>query len=118
MVDFANKLNKMDKLFICKFSVSDYINNKFKIYFISPDGEHKYLTVNQIQNVDKIYDCVIGDLHLKTKDNSVFEDTETEEFVINRDSYTKFISYYDNNPMWDSSDIRLINKNYGNNLVV
>ncbi len=118
MVDFVNKLKRMNDLFICKFSVSDYINNNFKIYFISPDGEHKYLSVNQIQNADKIYDCVIGNLHLNGKDNSVFEDIETEVFVINRDSYSKFISYYDNNPMWDNNDIGLINKNYGNNLVV
>jgi len=118
MLDFSNKLTRMNDLFICKFSVSDYVNNIFKIYFISPDGDHQYLSINQIQNEQNNYNCVIGELHLNGKKNTVFEDTEIESFVISRDCYREFVVYHNQIPMWERDNIIEIEKNYGDNLVV
>lgn len=118
MVDFVNKLIEMNNLFICKFSVSDYINNTFKIYFISPDGDHQYLAVNQIQNSDNKHNSRVGSLYFNSKKNSIFEDTEIESFIITREDYREFIIYYNQIPMWEKRDIIDIEKNYGDNLVV
>lgn len=118
MKDFRIKLANMNDLFICKFSVSDYVNNKLKIYYISPDSDHGYLTVNQIQNSDHHYECTIGDLYVNGKTSSVFEDTEIEQFTINRKDFKDFVNYYNSLPNWHKSNIIDIEKNYGNNLVV
>jgi len=118
MKDFRIKLANMNDLFICKFSVSDYVNNKLKIYYISPDSDHGYLIVNQIQNSAHLHECTIGELYVNGKTSSVFEDTETEKFVINRKDFKDFVNYYNSLLTWCKGDIIDIEKNYGNNLVV
>jgi hypothetical protein len=118
MRDFTIKLATMDNLFICKFSVSDYINQQFKIYYISPDGDHQYLSIDNIQNKDHEHDCYIGSLYMDGKTNQVFEDTHQETFTINRKNYKDFIRYLNILEIWDRTDIGDIEKIYGKNLVV
>jgi hypothetical protein len=118
MRDFTIKLATMDNLFICKFSVSDYINQQFKIYYISPDGDHQYLSIHNIQNKDHEHDCYIGSLYMDSKTNRVFEDTHQETFTINRKNYKDFIRYLNILEIWDRTDIGDIEKIYGKNLVV
>ena len=85
MKDFTRKLEQMDTLFICKFSVSDYVNHQFKIYFISPDSDHQYMVVNQIQNNEHNHECFIGNLFLDSKSNVVlFKLTEILEGKVNK----------------------------------
>ena len=118
MRDFTIKLATMDNLFICKFSVSDYINQQFKIYYISPDGDHQYLSIDNIQNKDHEHDCYIGSLYMDGKTNQVFEDTHQETFTINRKNYKDFIRYLNILEIWDRTDIGDIEKINGKNLVV
>jgi len=117
MKDFTRKLEQMNGLFICKFSVSDYVNHQFKIYFISPDSDHQYMTVNQIQNSEHNYECYIGNLFLDSKNETSFEDTHKEFFVINRKNYSDFVSYFNLIPKWHIQNIKEIEKNHGKNLV-
>jgi hypothetical protein len=118
MKDFTIKLTQMNNLFICKFSVSDYVNHEFKIYYISPDGNHEYLSVNQIQNKDHQHECSIGSLYINAKNKTMFEDTYTETFIINRKNYKDFIRYFNHLPLWSNSNINDIEKIYGKNLVI
>ena len=118
MRDFTIKLATMDNLFICKFSVSDYINQQFKIYYISPDGDHQYLSIDNIQNKDHEHDCYIGSLYMDSKTNQVFEDTHQETFTINRKDYKDFIRYLNILEVCDRTNIGDIEKIYGKNLVV
>jgi hypothetical protein len=118
MRDFTIKLATMDNLFICKFSVSDYINHQFKIYYISADGDHQYLSVDNIQNKDHNHDCYIGSLYTDGKTNQIFEDTHKESFSINRKDYKDFIKYLNILEKWDKNNIKDIEKIYGKNLVV
>jgi hypothetical protein len=118
MRDFTIKLATMDNLFICKFGVSDYINQQFKIYYISPDGDHQYLSIDNIQNTDHQHDCYIGTLYMDGKTNQIFEDTHQETFTINRKDYKDFVGYLNILEAWDRSNIGDIEKNYGKNLVL
>jgi len=95
MKDFTIKLTQMNSLFICKFSVSDYINHEFKIYYISPDGNHE-----------------------NSKTKTMFEDTRTETFTINRKNYKDFINYFNILKGWSNEYIDDIEKIYGKNLVM
>lgn len=118
MRDFTIKLATMDNLFICKFSVSDYINHQFKIYYISADGDHKYLSIDNIQNKDNNYDCYIGSLYTDGKAKKIFEDTHQEMFTINRKDHKDFINYLNAIDRWDRNNIKDIEEIYGKNLVV
>ena len=118
MKDFTIKLTQMNSLFICKFSVSDYINHEFKIYYISPDGSHEYLSVNQIQNNDHQHECSMGSLYFDSKTKTMFEDTYRETFIINRKNYADFIKYFNILKVWSNQYIDDIEKIYGKNLVI
>lgn len=117
MKDFTRKLEQMDTLFICKFSVSDYVNHQFKIYFISPDSDHQYMVVNQIQNNDHNHECFVGNLFLDSKGDNSFEDTHIESFILNRKNYNDFVRYFNLIPKWEKRNIKEIEKNHGKNLV-
>ena len=118
MKDFTIKLVQMDNLFICKFSLSDYNNHEFKIYYISPDADHQYLSISQIQNENHDYECYIGDLYLDGKTKTLFEDTYKDTFTINRKNFKDFIKYFNTLPKWSKEVITDIEKIYGKNLVV
>jgi hypothetical protein len=118
MKDFTIKLTQMNSLFICKYSLSDYVNHEFKIYYISPDGNHEYMSVNQIQDADHQHKCSIGSLYLNSKTKTMFEDTHTETFIINRKNYKDFIRYFNILKSWSKGYIDDIEKIYGKNLVI
>ena len=118
MKDFTIKLTQMNGLFICKFSLSDYTNHKFKIYYISPDGNHEYLSVTQIQDTDHQHECSIGSLYFNSKTKTMFEDTHNETFIINRKNYKDFIKYFNILKRWSNNYIGDIEKIYGKNLVI
>jgi hypothetical protein len=118
MKDFTIKLTQMNELFICKFSLSDYINHEFKIYYISPDGNHEYLSVNQIQDTNHQHECTIGSLYFDSKTKTMFEDTQRENFIINRKNYKDFIKYFNILKSWSNTYIDDIEKIYGKNLVM
>lgn len=118
MRDFTIKLTTMNNLFICKFSVSDYVNRQFKIYYISADGDHKYLSVDNNQNKDNNYDCYVGSLYTDSKTKNIFEDTHDEMFTINRKDYKDFINYLNSIERWHMGLIKDIEEIYGKNLVV
>lgn len=118
MKDFTIKLTQMNSLFICKFSLSDYVNHEFKIYYVSPDGNHEYMSVNQIQDADHQHKCSIGSLYFNSKTKTMFEDTYTETFIINRKNYKDFIRYFNTLRSWSKDYINDIEKIYGKNLVI
>lgn len=118
MKDFTIKLTQMNDLFICKFGLSDYMNHEFKIYYISPDGNHEYLSVNQIQNLNHEHECSIGTLYFDSKTKTVFEDTQREVFIISRKNYNDFIKCFNNLKWWSNTYIDDIEKIYGKNLVI
>ena len=62
MKNFEKKVKYLNTLFIYKFRVYDYENNKLKIYYISPDKSHIYLQID-FTSIDGEYLCEVGELY-------------------------------------------------------
>jgi hypothetical protein len=114
MRNFDKKVKYLNSLFIYKFRVYDYENKKLKIYYISPDKSHIYLSIDLVPNLDKVYFCEVGELYFDEKRKNTFEDTPTEIFHIDRSDYTLFRKYYDKLPSWVNHKITEIMDSYDN----
>jgi hypothetical protein len=109
MENFVKKIKYVDSLFINKFGFYDSDNKKLKIYYISPDNNHSFLSVDFTPNAENEYSCEFGTLYIGTKQNITYEDTAIECFSINRNEFKSFKKYHDFLPKWDKSKITEIN---------
>jgi hypothetical protein len=114
MRNFDKKVKYLNSLFIYKFRVYDYGNKKLKIYYISPDKSHIYLSIDLIPNIEKVYLCEVGELYFDEKRKITFEDTPTESFNIDKNDYNLFKKYYDTIPSWVNRKIIEIIDSYNN----
>jgi hypothetical protein len=105
MRNFDKKVKYLNSLFICKFILYDHENQKLKIYHISPDKSHIYMSVDHITKDDKGYLCEVGELYFDEKRKLTFEDTPTECFYIDKVEYKLFRKIYDKTPPWDKNKI-------------
>lgn len=103
----------MGALFMYKFKVYDNINLKLKIYFISPDNSHIYLSIDSVSK-DKSYLCELGELYLDEKKLIIFEDTPNEIFTINSIDNKVYKRYHDQLPLWSNCLITNLIHTYGN----
>ena len=99
MKNFDKKVKYLNTLFIYKFRVYDYENNKLKIYYISPDKSHIYLQIDG-STPDGEYLCELGELYFDNNRKTTYEDTPTESFKINKSDFKSFRKYYDGLPSW------------------
>jgi hypothetical protein len=105
MRNFEKKLKYLSTLFIYKFKSYDHGNQKLKLYFISPDMSHVYISVDRVKGEKHVYLCEVGELYLDEKRKTTFEDTPTESFCIGDTEYRVFKKYHDNQPIWVSWNI-------------
>jgi hypothetical protein len=111
MKNFEKKVKYLNTLFIYKFRVYDYENNKLKIYYISPDKSHIYLQIDGT-TVDGEYLCEVGELFFDTNRKMTYEDTPTEVFRIDKSDFKLFRKHYDNLPSWVNKMISEIIDSY------
>lgn len=114
MGNFDKKVKYLNSLFIYKFRVYDYENQKLKIYYISPDNSHNYLSVDLTIGVDQMFFCEIGELYFDEKRKQTFEDTPNETFFIDKSDHKLFRKYYDALPTWVNLKITEIINAYDN----
>ncbi len=100
MRNFEKKVKYLNSLFIYKFRVYDHENQKLKLYFVSPDKLHIYMSVDHVKYNGLGYLCEVGDLYFDEKKRTTFEDTPTESFYIDGSEHKFFRKYYDNQPSW------------------
>lgn len=112
MRNFDKKVKYLNSLFIYKFRVYDHENQKLKIYFISPDKSHIYMSTDHVRFSGQSYLCEVGELYFDEKRKTTFEDTPTESFYIDVAEHKVFRKYYDNQPFWDNRKITDIVKSY------
>jgi hypothetical protein len=112
MRNFEKKVKYLNNLFIYKFRLYEHENQKLKIYFISPDKSHIYMSVDHVMVKDGLYSCEVGELYFDEKKQSPFEDTPTEYFFINNLEHKLFRKYYDTQPSWVNTKIADIVKSY------
>jgi len=110
MKDFITKLKKFESLFMYEFGTYDKINNKLKIYLISPDQRHQYISVELSNLNSDDYECEIGDLHFIN--NKVFEDTPISIFNLTKDNRREYQKYHEKKNKWDNRDIPFIVKSF------
>jgi hypothetical protein len=114
MGNFNKKVKYLNSLFIYKFRVYDRENQKLKLYFISPDKSHIYLSVDYIRYNPLGYLCEVGELYFDEKRKVTFEDTPIESFYIENTEHKFFKKYYDNQPIWFNQMITDIVNSYNN----
>jgi hypothetical protein len=112
MENFDKKVKYLNTLFIYKFTVYDYENKKLKIYYISPDKSHIYISVDFIPNDERQYACELGSLYFDTVRKTTYEDTPTEEFNIDSPDFKLFRKHYDKLPTWANRKISEIIDSY------
>lgn len=115
MRNFEKKLKYLSTLFIYKFKSYDYENRKLKLYFISPDKSHIYVSIDQIKTKELGYLCEVGELYLDEKRKTTFEDTPTELFYVGSSEHKFFKSYYDNQSVWVNWNITNIINSFNTN---
>ena len=89
-----------------RFKQYDYETIKLKIYFISPDNRHIYLSIDNTYNEDGFYHCEMGDLFFDYTKNKIFEDTPNEVVRFNKNEYNIIKKFYDKTPEWSNKLIR------------
>ena len=114
MINFNKKVKDLNTLFIYRFRVYDAVNKKLKLYFISPDKSHLYLSIDSVIGENKNYQCEIGDLYLNDRYGTVFEDTPNEIFILGKNDYEIFCNYYNNSKTLDNIMVNDIIKSYNN----
>lgn len=117
MRNFNKKLKEIEGLFIYKFRFYDYTNHKLKIYLISPDGSHIYISVNNISN-KSTYNYELGDLYFDINKNKVFEDEPFETGVLNDKDYNFYKKKYEKISTWDTEKIKNIIDGFGFNKII
>lgn len=108
------KLKYMDGIYLYKYQLYDRINHKVKVYFISPDNHHKYISIDSVYNKKNICIFELGDLLLNSKKNLVFEDTPDEIFELNKNDFKLFNEYFKSKPLWYNANIGKFDKLYDN----
>jgi hypothetical protein len=111
MKNFEKKVKYLNSLFIYKFRVYDYENNKLKIYYISPDKSHIYLQID-FTSIDGEYLCEVGELYFNNNRKTTYEDTPNESFMITKSDFKSFRKYYDRLPSWINKMISEIIDSY------
>jgi hypothetical protein len=106
MQNFDKKVKNLFNLYMYKFKEFDYESIKLKIYFISPDNRHIYISIDNICNGDGNYRCEVGDLFLDVSKNKVFEDTPNEIAYFTKDEFTKLKKIYEKTPKWSNKLIK------------
>lgn len=114
MENFDKKIKNLKTLFIYKYKIYDREKQKLKIYFISPDKSHIYISVDHVINTHRMYLCEVGDLYFDKKRKVTFEDTPNETFYISKNDYKTFRKLHDNQPYWCNSKITDIVNSYDN----
>jgi hypothetical protein len=114
MINFNKKVKYLNTLFIYRFRVYDYVNKKLKLYFISPDKSHLYISVDGFVNQNNNYQCEIGNLYLNEKHKTVFEDTPNEIFFLEKKDCKIFNNYYNSSKTLDRIIISEIINSYNN----
>jgi hypothetical protein len=114
MINFEKKVKDLNTLFIYRFKFYDHVNKKLKLYFISPDNFHLYLSIDSVINENKNYQCEIGDLYLNEKFGTVFEDTPKEIIFLEKKDYKIFNYYFNNSATLDNIIVNEIIKSYNN----
>jgi hypothetical protein len=92
----------------------DIRNKKLKLYFISPDKSHLYISVDGFVNQNNNYQCEIGNLYLNEKHKTVFEDTPNEIFFLEKKDCKIFNNYYNSSKTLDRIIISEIINSYNN----
>jgi hypothetical protein len=108
MRNFNKKVKALGDLFIYKFRYHDAKSYKYKVYYISLDNKHLYISVDITPNRDKLYSCEVGCLYFNEKNNTIFEDTPNETFHINKTNYSFFKNIYEKTPIWSDLKIKKI----------
>jgi hypothetical protein len=114
MKNFDKKVSHLNSLFMYKFRVYDYENKKLKIYYISPDNSHIYISVDIATSNNQTYCCEVGELYFDKSKRNTFEDTPTEIFDIDKTDYKTFRKQYDKTPSWVNHKITEIINSYDN----
>jgi hypothetical protein len=112
MKNFEKKVKYLNSLFINKFRVYDHENRKLKIYFISPDKSHIYMSVDFNKSNGHGRLCEVGDLYFDEKRKNTFEDTPQESFYLDPTHYKFYKKYYEAQPIWVSQNITNIINSY------
>ena len=111
MKNFTKKVKNINTLFIYKFRVYDYKNQKIKIYYISPDKTHIYLVVDNVPTGEG-YTCEVGALYFDANRKTTYEDTPDEVFKINKTDFKAFKNFYDKLPPWANKMVSEIIESY------
>ena len=106
MQNFDKKVKYLDTLFIYKFKVLDYKEHKIKIYYISADSRHIYITVDSIPNAENQYKLDLGDLYFNYEKQQVFEDTPKEIVVLDTHEFKIIKQLYDKTSNWSNKKIK------------
>ena len=108
MAGFDKKVKYLNSLFIYKFKIYDYVNQKIKIYYISPDNQHNYLIIDAIPSSNSGYLCEIGELYFNEEKRMTFEDTPSEVFFVDNSDFKQFNKITSNIPSWTDHKIKEI----------
>ena len=113
MGNFMENVNKNSRFFIYRFKDYDYYDKKMKIYYISPDMNNVYLTVDSIVGEGGKFMCESGDLYFDIKNSNLFEDSPKEIFAVNKFDFNSFKKYYNLTPTWSNYKIKEICSSIG-----
>jgi len=110
MQNFDKRVKYLFDLHMYRFKQYDYETIKLKIYFISPDNRHLYLSIDSVPNKEGLFHCEIGELFFDYANNKIFEDTPNEIAYFNKIQYGIIKKFYDKTPTWTNHLIRDIMK--------
>ncbi len=102
MQNFDKKVKYLFDLHMYRFKQYDYETIKLKIYLISPDNRHLYLSIDSVSDKDGSYHCEIGDLFFDYNKKKIFEDTPNEIVYFNKIQYNIIKKFYDKTPTWSN----------------
>lgn len=117
MKDFITKLKTFESLFLYNYATYDKNTNKLKIYLISPDQEHQYISIDMSRDENNAYQCEVGSLYFLNEEE--FEDTPISTFTVSLKNKTDFQAYHKRKRLWDSRDIKhIINSFSSKDLII
>jgi hypothetical protein len=86
--------------------VLDYKEYKIKIYYISPDSRHIYITIDSIPNAANQYTLEVGNLFFNYEKLQIFEDTPNEIETLNSNEFKIVKKLYDKTAIWSDNKIK------------
>lgn len=114
MENFAKKIDYVWNFFMYKFKYHDARSHKIKIYLISPDEEHLYMSVDMASDGENKFHFEIGNLYIDKKFNKLFEDNPKESFKINKRDFNFFKKKTNKIQEWEDKLFNDLNKIYIN----